>query len=37
MELRQLTTFQAVVRWGSFLRAAERLGYAQSTVTLHVQ
>lgn len=37
MELRQLATFQAIVREGSFLRAAEKLGYAQPTVTLHVQ
>ncbi len=37
MELRQLQTFQAVVREGSFLRAAGKLDYAQSTVTLHIQ
>jgi DNA-binding transcriptional LysR family regulator len=37
MELRQLVTFQAVVREGSFLKAARALRYAQSTVTLHVQ
>jgi DNA-binding transcriptional LysR family regulator len=37
VELRQLTTFQAIVAHGSFVRAAEELGYAQSTVTLHIQ
>lgn len=37
MELRQLRTFSTVVRRGSFVRAAEELRYAQSTVTLHVQ
>lgn len=37
MELRQLVTFREVVRRGSFVRAAEGLRYAQSTVTLHVQ
>jgi DNA-binding transcriptional LysR family regulator len=37
MELRHLTTFQAVVREGSFLRAADVLGYAQPTITLHIQ
>jgi LysR family transcriptional regulator, regulator of the ytmI operon len=37
MELRQLQTFQAVVRCGTLLRAAEQLQYAQSTVTLHIQ
>ena len=37
MDVRQLTTFVEVVRQGSFARAAERLDYAQSTVTLHIQ
>ncbi|HEY7126957.1 MAG TPA: LysR family transcriptional regulator [Ktedonobacterales bacterium] len=37
MELRQLLTFQTVVRTGSLLRAAEELQYAQSTITLHIQ
>lgn len=37
MELRHLTTFQTVVKEGSFLRAAEKLQYAQSTITLHIQ
>lgn len=37
MELRHLTTFQMIVREGSFLRAAEKLQYAQSTITLHIQ
>ena len=37
MELRHLQTFQAVVREGSFLQAAEELQYAQSTITLHIQ
>ncbi|HLT19161.1 MAG TPA: LysR family transcriptional regulator [Thermomicrobiales bacterium] len=36
-DLRQLRTFQAIVEHGSFARAAEQLGIAQSTVTLHVQ
>ncbi len=37
MDLRHLQTFQAVVEHGSFLRAAEALLYAQSTITLHIQ
>ncbi len=35
--MRQLRTFREVVKRGSFVRAAEELRYAQSTVTLHVQ
>jgi LysR family transcriptional regulator, regulator of the ytmI operon len=37
MEFRHLQTFQAIVQEGSFLKAAERLQYAQSTITLHIQ
>ncbi|MGI8855857.1 MAG: LysR family transcriptional regulator [Thermomicrobiales bacterium] len=37
MDLRQLTTFQEIAKHGSFVRAAEALDYAQSTVTLHIQ
>jgi LysR family transcriptional regulator, regulator of the ytmI operon len=37
MEFRHLQTFQAIVQEGSFLKAAERLQYAQSTITLHMQ
>ena len=37
MEFRHLETFQAIIEAGSFLQAAERLQYAQSTITLHIQ
>ncbi|HET7295434.1 MAG TPA: LysR family transcriptional regulator [Vicinamibacteria bacterium] len=37
MNLRHLTTFQDIVKAGSFSRAARSLGCSQSTVTLHVQ
>lgn len=37
MELKQLRTFQAVVDYGSYQKAAEALGYTQSTVTVHIQ
>ncbi|HEY1350657.1 MAG TPA: LysR family transcriptional regulator [Ktedonobacteraceae bacterium] len=37
MELRHIYTFQAIVHEGSFLKAAEKLMYAQSTITLHIQ
>jgi LysR family transcriptional regulator, regulator of the ytmI operon len=37
MELRHIYTFQAIVKEGSFQRAAEKLMYAQSTITLHIQ
>jgi LysR family transcriptional regulator, regulator of the ytmI operon len=37
MEFRHLQTFQAILDTGSFLQAAEKLQYAQSTVTLHIQ
>lgn len=37
MELRHLVTFRAVLREGSFLKAARALRLAQPTVTLHIQ
>lgn len=37
MDLRHLLTFQAVLREGSFGRAARALDLAQPTVTLHIQ
>ena len=37
MEFKHLQTFQAVAAEGSFLKAAEKLQYAQSTMTLHIQ
>lgn len=37
MELRYLATFQTIVREGSFIKAAETLSYAPSTITLHIQ
>ncbi len=37
MELVYLHTFREVARWGSFTRAAEELGYAQSSVTTQIQ
>lgn len=37
MEIRQLKTFQAIVNDGGFMKAAVQLGYAQSTVTGHIQ
>jgi LysR family transcriptional regulator, regulator of the ytmI operon len=37
MEFRHLQTFQAIVRAGNFVKAAEKLDYAQSTITLHIQ
>jgi DNA-binding transcriptional LysR family regulator len=37
MDLRHLETFLAIVKTGSFVRAAEKLGYSQSTVTMQMQ
>jgi DNA-binding transcriptional LysR family regulator len=37
MELRQLKTFLLIAKSGSFVRAADELGYAQSTITNHIQ
>jgi DNA-binding transcriptional LysR family regulator len=37
MEYRNLITFLRVAELGNFTKAAEQLGYAQSTVTFHIQ
>jgi len=37
MEIRQLNTFAAIARLGSFTQAAEMLGYAQSSITTQIQ
>jgi LysR family transcriptional regulator, regulator of the ytmI operon len=37
MEFRHLKTFKTIIDTGSFLQAAEKLQYAQSTITLHIQ
>ncbi len=37
MELKYLRTFKTILETGSFQKAAERLNYAQSTVTLQMQ
>lgn len=37
MELKYLKTFKTILETGSFQKAAERLNYAQSTVTLQMQ
>ncbi|WP_059105272.1 LysR family transcriptional regulator [Shouchella shacheensis] len=37
MEQRQLVTFKTIVDVGGFKKAAERLGYAQSSVTTHIK
>lgn len=37
MEIKNFRTFKKIAEVGSFSRAAELLGYAQSTVTFHIQ
>ncbi|MFD0681361.1 MULTISPECIES: LysR family transcriptional regulator [unclassified Paenibacillus] len=37
MDLKTLKTFQMIVTYGSFIRAAEEMNYAQSTVTMQIQ
>lgn len=37
MELKNLRTFQTVVDQKNYQRAAEQLGYTQSTITVHIQ
>ncbi|WP_088105868.1 LysR family transcriptional regulator [Halalkalibacter urbisdiaboli] len=37
MELRHLTTFRTIVDAGGFKKAADELGYAQSSITAHIK
>ncbi|CAM3407533.1 LysR family transcriptional regulator [Marinicrinis lubricantis] len=37
MDLKAIQTFQTIVNFGSFHRAAEEMNYAQSTVTMQIQ
>ncbi|WP_276353151.1 LysR family transcriptional regulator [Cohnella caldifontis] len=37
MDLKTLRTFQAIVKYGSFNRAAQEMNYVQSTVTMQIQ
>jgi DNA-binding transcriptional LysR family regulator len=37
MDIKTLKTFQMIVNYGSFIRAAEEMNYAQSTVTMQIQ
>lgn len=37
MDLKTLKTFHSIVKYGSFIRAAEEMNYAQSTITMQVQ
>ncbi|MFD1953079.1 LysR family transcriptional regulator [Paenibacillus thailandensis] len=37
MDLRTLKTLHLIIKYGSFIRAAEELNYAQSTVTMQIQ
>jgi DNA-binding transcriptional LysR family regulator len=37
MDIKALYTFQLIVKYGSFNRAAEEMNYAQSTVTMQIQ
>jgi DNA-binding transcriptional LysR family regulator len=37
MELRHLITFKTIVDAGGFKKAADQLGYAQSSITGHIK
>jgi len=37
MDIKTLKTFQTIIKYGSFNRAAEEMNYAQSTVTMQIQ
>jgi DNA-binding transcriptional LysR family regulator len=37
MDINYLYTFKEVVKWGSYTRTGEELGYAQSSVTTHIK
>ena len=36
MELKYLNTFMTIIEEGSFVKAAEKLGYTQSTITFQI-
>ncbi len=37
MEIRNFITFKKIIETGSFTKTSEELGYAQSTITAHIQ
>ncbi|RTE08530.1 LysR family transcriptional regulator [Paenibacillus whitsoniae] len=37
MDIKTLKTFQSIVKYGSFIRAAQEMNYVQSTVTMQIQ
>ncbi len=37
MDLKYLETFKTIIEEGSYARAADKLGYTQSTITFQVQ
>lgn len=37
MEIKQLKTFSTIAQTGSFVQTAKMLGYAQPTITMHIQ
>ena len=37
MELQELETFVTIVQQGSFSKAAEKTGYSQAAVTIHIK
>ena len=37
MDIQYFLTFREVARWQNFTKAAEKLGYAQSSITMQIQ